>query len=327
MPGPEPLSVYGRFLEAVRNDCLVPRGSRVLVALSGGADSVCLLDLFLAARRALAVDVRAMHINHRLRTSAADDEAFVRKLCAARHVKVDVVRRDVRRFARVRGLSIEEAGREIRYRELERGAHRQGCARVALGHNSEDSLETMLLNIARGTGLAGVAGIPLQRGLFIRPLLDIGRDSIRHYLRARGQRWIEDESNADPAYRRNIIRQQALPALLNVNPAAAANARRLARVMGLEDRFLDRAGTAALAAVLDRPGGNRVDILRLARYDEVLQRRALRLRFPALDMAAVDRVLELARGRAGRALDLGHGIRARRAGDWLVFDFMEDWIT
>lgn len=317
------VSIYGRFLDTVCAEVLLEPGNRVLVALSGGADSVCLFDLLLAARRELGIEVRAMHVNHRLRSAAADDEAAVRRLCTERGVELTVARRDVRRVAAVRGLSLEEAGREVRYEELERAARRLGCHRVALGHNAEDNLETILLNIVRGTGLSGVAGIPVRRGVFIRPLLDIDRDSIRRHLVGRGIGWVEDESNRDPAFRRNLVRLQVLPALSVLNPAAAANARRLSRTLAAEDRFLDSRARECLDAVLCGPGRGRVDTTKLGRYDEVLQRRAFRLLFPALDMAAVDRALDLARGRTGRSADLGCGIRARRVGRELVFE-MED---
>lgn len=323
MARPRAASAYGRFLETVRAEGLLESGSRVLVALSGGADSVCLLDLLLAARRELDIEVLAMHVNHGLRADAASDEAAVRRLCGERDVSLTVARRDVRRVARTRGLSLEEAGREVRYEALERAARRLGCTCVALGHNAEDNLETILLNIARGTGPAGVAGIPVRRGIFIRPLLDIDRESIRRHLVGRGIEWVEDESNRDPAFRRNLVRLQALPALVAVNPAAASNARRLSRTLAAEDRYLDSRARECLDAVLCRPGRSRVDIVKLGRYDDVLQRRALRLLFPALDMAAVDRALELARGRPGRSADLGCGIRARRVGAELVFE-MED---
>lgn len=324
MARPTRVSVYGRFLQTVRRDGLIPRGSRVLAAVSGGADSVCLLDLLLSARKALDIEVVAAHVNHRLRASAGSDEAFVRRLCRRSGVRLVVRRVDVTRLARERRLSIEEAGREARLAALSRAARRQGCDVVALGHNAEDNLETILLHVARGTGMSGLAGIPVRRGVFVRPLLDIDRDSLRRHLSSRGLDWIEDETNADPSFRRNLVRLRALPALLEVNPAAPANARRLSRIVAAEDRFLDERAAEALAAALDEPEGRRVDIEKLGRYDETLQRRALRLLIPALDLAAVDRVLELMRGRSGRAVDLDGGSRARRSGGFLVFELTED---
>jgi tRNA(Ile)-lysidine synthase len=318
------VSAYGRFLETVRREGLIPRGSRVLAAVSGGADSVCLLDLLLTARKTLGIEVKAAHVNHGLRAAAADDERFVRALCRRLVVRLVVRRVDVRRFAREHRLSIEEAGRETRFAALRSIARRESCQVVALGHNAEDNLETILLNVARGSGLSGVAGIPVRRGVFVRPLLDIERDSLRRHLRSRGLEWVEDESNADPSFRRNLLRQRVLPALLEVNAAAPANARRLSRILAADDHLLDRLAAEALAAALDAPGGRRVDIEKLARYDESLQRRALRLLIPALDLAAVDRVLELMRGRPGRVVDLDGGNRARRSGGFLVFELTED---
>lgn len=321
-PAPH-LSVFGQFLATIESEELLHSGDKVLVAISGGADSVCLLDLLLAARRRYCLTIQAIHINHRLRPAANDDERFVRSLCRRLGVSLTVKRHEVSSYARLHRLSIEEAARAVRTTELEQTARRLDCQRIAVGHNLEDNLETILLNIVRGSGLTGVCGIPVRRGRWIRPLIDISREAIRSHLTARGIGWVEDETNADPSFRRNLIRLQVLPALLAINPAAAINARRLSRLLRAEDSFLDRCAEAALRSSLDKSCPSRIDIVRFRRYDEVLQRRALRLRFPALDSTAVSRVLEIVSGRTGRRADLGNGLMVRRQKDWLVFETTE----
>ena len=157
------LSVPGRFFATVKEHDLLPESASVLAAVSGGADSVCLLDLLRLAQSRFKLTLAAFHLNHGLRDSAARDEEFVRKLCREWRVELVVARADVARHAKRHKMGIEEAGRELRYQHLERVARKLKYTVIALGHTANDNLETMLLNLARGAGPRGLAGIPVQR--------------------------------------------------------------------------------------------------------------------------------------------------------------------
>jgi tRNA(Ile)-lysidine synthase len=324
------LSVPGRFLQTVKEHALLPDGSGVLAAVSGGADSVCLLDLLRLVQGRSRLRLAAFHLNHGLRETAARDEGFVRALCRAWRVELVVARADVAGHAKRHKLGIEEAGRELRYRHMERAARKLKCDVVALGHTADDNLETMLMNLVRGAGPRGLAGIPVQRpwgidhndtktqrarasGRFIRPLIDIERGQIEHHLRARGIEWVEDESNADPKYRRNLLRREVVPVLARLSEAAVANARRAARLLAEESDFLDGLAEAAVrdAAILSL-GRVRIDILKFRNYNNVLKRRILKRVLPELDSQAVEGVLEFCSRDTGGRLTLTRGVRAHR---------------
>jgi tRNA(Ile)-lysidine synthase len=322
------LSVPGRFLATVKEYSLLPEGASALAAVSGGADSVCLLDLLRLAQPRLKLRLAAFHLNHGLRDSAARDEDFVRKLCRDWRVELVVARADVAGFARQHRLGIEEAGRESRYRHLERVARKLKCDIVALGHTANDNLETMLLNLARGAGPRGLAGIPVQRlsevdhkgtktqraGVrFVRPLIDIERGQLEQHLRARGIGWVEDESNLDVKYRRNLLRREVVPVLVKLNANAVVNARRAAQLLAEEGDFLDGlAGVAAHDLAQLNKGRVRIDILKFKDYNTILKRRILKRVLPELDSQAVEGVLEFCNRDTGGRLTLTRGVRAHR---------------
>jgi tRNA(Ile)-lysidine synthase len=332
------LSVLGRFMETVREHGLLREGSKVLTAVSGGADSVCLLDLLRLAQPRLKLRLAAFHLNHRLRDSAARDEDFVGKLCRDWRVELVVARADVAGYAKRNRLGIEEAGREVRYRHLERAARKLKCDVVALGHTANDNLETMLLNLARGAGSRGLAGITVQRlsevnhkdtkppkarirTTFVRPLIDIERGQLEQHLRARGIEWVEDESNSDVSYRRNLLRREVVPVLLKLNPSAVANARRAAQLLAEEGEFLDGlAGVAAHDVAQLSKGRVRIDILKFKAYNHILKRRILKRVLPELDLQAVEGVLEFCNRDSGGKLTLTRGVRAHRRRGMIEFE-------
>ncbi len=336
------LSVPGRFFATVKAHGLLPEGSSVLAAVSGGADSVCLLDLLRLAQPKLKLRLAAFHLNHGLRGAAARDERFVRNLCRDWRVELVVARADVAGHAKKHGLGIEEAGRELRYRHLERVALKLKCDVVALGHTANDNLETMLLNAARGAGPRGLAGIPARRTsdsnhkgtkaprartriTFVRPLIDIERGQLEQHLRARGIGWVEDESNADVSYRRNLLRREVVPVLVKLNANAVANARRAAQLLAAEGDFLDGlAGAAAHDVVQLSKGRVRIDILKFKDYNHILKRRVLKLVLPELDSQAVEGVIEFCNRDTGGKLTLTRGVRAHRRRGMIEFEHTKE---
>ncbi|MBL7797060.1 MAG: tRNA lysidine(34) synthetase TilS [Saprospiraceae bacterium] len=214
---------------------LLPVGGRVLLAVSGGVDSIVLTHLLGQRKQAFGI----IHCNFRLRGEESDgDEAFVRELAKSWDAPFWVQHFDTRKYAAENGLSIQMAARELRYRwfEVVREAHGFDC--IATGHNLNDSVETALLHLVRGTGLTGLGGIPVRNRHIVRPLLFATRAAILAYAQAQRLTWREDSSNADEHYTRNALRHRVLPQLESLNPAFWENAAETLRRLRASDTNL-----------------------------------------------------------------------------------------
>ena len=330
---------------ALRGPCALAPGSRLLVAVSGGADSVALLLGLRNLAREFSLALYAAHLNHGLRGREAErDLEFVRGMCARLGVPLQAARWDCRARLKHRGLSGEAGLRALRREFLERAARRAGAAAVATAHTADDQLETVLMRLLRGAGLAGLGGMRPRHGRWLKPLLEAPRSDIEADLRAAGEAWREDASNQDRAYLRNRLRHDAIPALLRaadpragaVSCAARAGlARRVSRAAaecraaaGLIERRIARA-LPLLARI--HAGEIALDSRRLATYPilirTLLLRRVWALAAPAAGglthrhLEAFSRLIASPRGRArvelpGRFVaerDSGW-VRLRRAG-------------
>jgi tRNA(Ile)-lysidine synthase len=189
---------------------------RLLVAVSGGLDSMALLHLLHQAGCSLG----AGHVNFQLRGAAADeDEQFVREVCGRLRLTFHARRVDTNNYAMDKGVSVQVAARELRYRWLSEVARAEGYTHIATGHHADDNMETVLLNWIHGKGWDGWLGMPAQNGLIIRPLLGFSREQLLSYAAAMGITWREDESNQSDEYQRNALRHHVLPELRKINPA------------------------------------------------------------------------------------------------------------
>ena len=192
-------------------------GDTVVCAVSGGADSVSMLHVLLSLQDTLGIRVEAAHFNHHLRGAESDrDEAFVRQLCASLGVPLHTGGGDVQARAAQTHESLEEAARKLRYAFFDTLP-----GLVATAHTQDDNLETVLLNLTRGTGLAGLTGIPPKRGRLIRPMLVCTRAQIEACLAEHGFSYVTDSTNLLPDARRNRLRQRVIPLLREENPAVA----------------------------------------------------------------------------------------------------------
>lgn len=243
------------------------RGQTVTCAVSGGCDSVVLLHLLQAQRETLSIDLRAAHFNHGLRKAADDDEAFVKALCERLQVPLTVGRGDVLACAEEKKLSTEEAARHLRYAFL---MAQEGL--IAVAHHADDQVETVLLNLLRGTGLRGLCAMERQSGRLVRPLLQTGRGAIEVYAAAHGLAYCTDETNLEDDALRNRLRHHVVPLLKRENPSLTETVSRMTALLQEDDAIL----TAQTAALLERArknGGYDCRVLK----DDPLCRRAVRL--------------------------------------------------
>ena len=227
----------------------IPQTARhITVALSGGADSVVLLDVLCRLRNELGITVSAAHLNHMIRGAEADgDEQFVKELCDKYGIELTVGREDIPSIARKTGQSTELAARNARYAFLERVAP---AGVIATAHTASDQLETMLLNLTRGTGPDGLCGIPPIRGRIIRPLLACSRAEIERYCDVNGLSFVTDSTNLSDDYTRNRIRHLVIPQLKNINPEVEAAACRCAEFMREDREFLNKTAAAKLSGAV-----------------------------------------------------------------------------
>lgn len=290
------------MLDAVRADGLLAAGHEVVVLLSGGRDSTCLLDL--AVRISGSRAVSALHVNYGLRDAATDDERHCRELAGQLGVPLEV-----RRPSRPPSGNVQSWARDVRYAEGLALAQARG-ADLAAGHTATDQVETVLYRLASSPSRRALLGMRPREGALIRPLLRFSREHTADYCRAVGLDWREDESNVSDAYARGRIREQLVPALRAVHPAAEAN------ILALAERLRDEADVldALVDEVLD--GSEDIALDRLRGLPAALRRLVVqRLADAAIGRPApgtarrADEIAALpSAGRA--ALDLPHGVRA-----------------
>jgi tRNA(Ile)-lysidine synthase len=205
--------------EIVKRFCMLKPGDRVVISVSGGPDSVCLLSVLHALSAELKISLHIAHLDHMFRGKESEDEArFVDNLARKLGIPATIEHIDVPAFCSAHGLSPQVGAREVRYSFLNRVAQAKGAIRIATGHTATDQAETFLMRLLRGAGAAGLSAIPPVRGNIIRPLIESTRDEILEYLRAAGLTFVTDPSNAKSLYMRNRIRLELMPVLKQYNP-------------------------------------------------------------------------------------------------------------
>jgi len=324
------ITVDGIF-RVITGHRMTEKGNRVLIGVSGGADSVCLLFLMSELRERLGISIEALHVHHGIRGQSADEDcSFTEEQCRSLAIPCRTVYADIPETARREGLSEEEAGRLTRYRVFKES----GADRIAVAHHMEDSAETTLFNLFRGTGIQGLCGIRPVSGNIIRPLIFCTRQEIEEYCREKGLSWREDETNADVELSRNRIRHNIIPEAELINPAAVKHIYDASEKLGGIWEYVEGEAEKLLKEVSDPsglPDRLGINIPGLEKAAPVLVSLALK---KAMALAAgkekdittahVSSLEDLAKGLSGKKLSLPYGLTAVRSFDTLTIRKTED---
>ncbi len=263
-----------RKFRQVLQDAQLDSGCSLLLAVSGGVDSVVLLDLLAGYAGEFGLQLQVFHLNHQIRPESDADAEFVRRLCLGLDISCRIESVDVPAFAKKRRLSLETAGREARRELMLRLAAERDCARIVLAHHQDDQAETFLQRLLRGSGVSGLQAMRARSGLWWRPLLGFSRQQIVEHARRRQLAWVEDGSNTDTRYLRNRIRHQLLPQLCEYNPQINLRLATLSRQFQLEEDFWQQQVDRCWPQLLLSDG----DGLRLSRPELLGSHPALQIR-------------------------------------------------
>ena len=309
-PDPASLAPITKALAHSSGRLQIPDGVAIVLAVSGGPDSTALLHGAAALAHKRGWRLTVAHLDHALRSTSADEAAAVAATSMTMGLPVEVRRIDVAALAAAEHRSLEDAGRQARYRFLEEVAATLGSgALIATAHTADDAAETILLRLARGSGLRGARGIPARRGRIVRPLLHARRAVLRAALDAAGIGYLTDPSNEDLAHRRNRVRRELLPALERLNPAAVEALTRFGQLAADDDDLLDALAAAELTRRRDPDDGS------IDWHDapaRALGRRVLRLALgdPPPSAERIEALIDAAQGpRGGVTIELGAGRR------------------
>jgi tRNA(Ile)-lysidine synthase len=321
--------IVDKVNETIQKYHMLSPGDKVLIAVSGGPDSVCLLSVLQALAQELGITLHVAHLDHMFRGKESADEAqFVADLAEQFGLPATIERFDVPAFCRERGLSPQEGARKVRYGFLQQVAHDVNAFRIATGHIADDQAETLLMRLIRGAGVSGLSGIPPVRENIIRPLIGITRDEVLEHLTAQALPFKTDPSNTKPLYTRNRIRLEVLPILKRFNPRIVETLAAEAALLRDEDQAME----AYLEALTETACVRNEDSLSVKRdaFDMLppaFRRRLLRKILhtadagaPSLSLGQIDDALSfMLTAQTGRTMNLPGGLAVTREYNQLVF--------
>ncbi len=298
---------------------LFNHGETIAVALSGGKDSVCLLHLLLNLKNELNITVKAVHVDHSIRGKESERDAnFVFDLCKKLDVPLQTFKVNAVSFSEQNRLSLEQGARVLRYQIFDKVLSENFADKIATAHHKNDSFETLLFNIFRGSGLSGASGVKSVNGKIIRPLLSFSRQEIDDYIEKNELSFVEDSTNLDTTFTRNFIRKELTPKILERFPDAINSAQRFSKIITEEDEFLNE---LALNSLQEIDG----DFYLKLSTPPVLFKRATILALKNLGLekdyeyAHVLSVLSLNGSQSGAVITLPKNITARREYDAVIF--------
>jgi tRNA(Ile)-lysidine synthase len=315
--------LFQKAKETIKKYRMLSGQERVLVALSGGPDSVCLLYVLKNLKEEFNLALSVLYVDHGLRPEeVAKEVEFCENLCAKFNLPFLTKSIDVKSYAKENKLNMQEAARELRYRVFDDTAHEINADKVALGHTADDQAETLIMRLLRGSGPAGLSAIPPVRGKFIRPLIAIQRKEIKQYFEGERIDFIIDSSNLKKDYIRNKIRLSLMPLIEEMNPNIIDTLSRTTAIFREEERYFEILVAKTLMKLISRKTDSQIELFLspLEAMEKVILRRTLRRAIDetkglrGINFVHIEDIIELIkRGKAGDRLYLPHGMRAIKA--------------
>ncbi|MBU4321434.1 MAG: tRNA lysidine(34) synthetase TilS [Nitrospinae bacterium] len=322
------MDLLGQVNTAIKKHSMLFEKDRVLIGLSGGPDSVCLLHALNNLKDEYKLSLHAIYIDHGLRPDEIPAEIeFCKKLCETLGVPFLTKSVDVKSYAKEYCLNKQEAARELRYKIFEDVALEIGSSRIALAHNADDQAETFFMRILRGAGQKGLSGIPPVRGKIIRPLIEIERKDIEEFLDSISQSFIVDSSNLKKDYFRNWLRLAVMPEFKRQNPELIRTISRTSEIIREEDNYLELIVTKTLMRLIPKKTDRTIELflVPLETMDRVILRRVLRRAIDAvkglrgIGFVHIEDIIELVkRGNSGDRIYLPKGIRVIKGYSTLI---------
>lgn len=288
--------LLNRVIKTIEKYAMLKPKSRILIGISGGPDSICLLHIFNQLKSEYKLRLFAFHLNHQLRGKDADeDERFVKQFCQQLKIPCRIRKVKVREYAKRNKLSLEQAAREIRYQLLEQVRKELRCHKIVLGHNADDNAETVILNLVRGTGLVGLCGIPPIRDRIIRPLIEAERKDIMQYLVSNELAFRIDKTNRNPKIPRNFIRTKIIPQLKKLNPRLVEPITKLSDILRQEESYLAELTDGIRQKIVTKKSKQAIilDNKKLLSYNLALRRRILKSLLPTLGYDKIEQILKM----------------------------------
>lgn len=267
-------------LKTIKKYNLIESGDKLVLGVSGGPDSISMLNVLREIAEDETIDLKfqivVSHINHNIRKEAKEDEEFVKKYCDENNIKFFSKSIDVEKIANNSKIGIEEAGRKVRYEFFDEVLKETNSNKIAIAHNKNDKVETMIMNVLRGSGLLGLKGIEPKRGKYIRPLIEIEREKIEEYCEEKNLNPRIDKTNFDNTYSRNKVRNEVIPYIKQeFNPNIIKTLDRLSELVKEEDTYVEKQVEKAYQEIF-REGNNEEIILNLKKfnnYEKVIKSR------------------------------------------------------
>ena len=321
------MSIIDKVKKTITENELIKKGESVLVALSGGSDSVFMLNILFFLSKEMDFKLYAAHINHQIRKEADDDEKFVLNLCSELGIECFSKKIDVLRVAREISISTELAGRKARYEFFDQVMREKSIDKLATAHNKNDSAESILLHLTRGCGIDGMCGIPVMRdGYIIRPIIEIGKKEIEEYCKEYNLKYVVDKTNFETDYTRNKVRLNLIPAIENdINTNFINTVTENSKIFKETKSFIDNYTKKVYQRVLDC---DKLDCLQLLEEDEIIIKNVILMHFKNytnrcenLSMTHINEIVSLIKNsNSPKIINLPSGISAKIEYGKLYFD-------